>query len=82
MNGHDAAKLFRDLAERLERNPPEEFSGAFLIVPPGDGEPIDGLSVATKPNAVVFWTTVSGQLDLAISEYKAREQQMGGGFRR
>ena len=85
MNGHEAAALFRQLAERLEKNAAEEFSGAFLIVPPGEGaDAIDGLSVSSKPNGAVFWSSVSGQVEIAISEFKANSREgsaRNGGYR-
>ena len=68
MNGTEAAALFRQIADRIERNAEDEFSGAFLIVPPGDCEPIDGLSVSSKPNIPAFFSNLRGQVEMAIAE--------------
>ena len=68
MNGTEAAALFRQIADRIERNAEDEFSGAFLIVPPGDCEPIDGLSVSSKPNIPAFFSNLRGQVEIAIAE--------------
>ena len=68
MNGTEAAALFRQIADRIERNAEDEFSGAFLIVPPGDCEPIDGLSVSSKPNIPAFFSGLRGMVEIAIAE--------------
>ena len=81
MNGHEAAKLFRQLAERLERNPAEEFSGAYLVIPPGEAEPLDGMSLKSKPDPVGFWSAVQGAVELAIADFQEAARK-GQGFRR
>jgi hypothetical protein len=68
MNGNDAAALFRQMADRIEKNADEEFSGAFLVVPPGDCEPLDGLSVSSKPNIPAFFSNLRGMVEIAIAE--------------
>ena len=80
MNGHEASALFHQIAERLERNPPEEFSGAYLVVPPSEVEPLDGLFLKSKPDPVSFWSGVQGAVELAISQFQDAARQ--GGFRR
>jgi hypothetical protein len=68
MNGNDAAALFRQMADRIEKNADEEFSGAFLVVPPGDCEPLDGLSVSSKPNIPAFFSNLQGQVEIVVNE--------------
>ena len=78
MNGIEAAKLFREMADRVEKADPAEFSGCFLIVPPeGGGEPIDGLSVTSKPNAVAFWSGMQGQVMLAVESFTDGARKTG-----
>jgi hypothetical protein len=85
MNGTDAAAAFRAIADRLDKNASEEFGGAFLLVPPGEGVgAIDGMLVTTAPNAVTFWSGLQGQVELAIDSFKQEAQARGGqgrGFR-
>jgi hypothetical protein len=80
MNGNDAAALFRQMADRIEKNADEEFSGAFLVVPPGDCEPLDGLSVSSKPNIPAFFSNLRGMVEIAIEELQ--KDQPGGPQRR
>lgn len=77
MNGAEAAALFRGMADRIERNASEEFAGAYLIVPPGEGKAIDGVTVTSTPSETAFWANTTGALDLAVTEYKAAQEQTG-----
>lgn len=81
MNGTDAAALFRAMADRLERGNPDEFGGAFLIVPPGDNGSLDGALVSSAPSPVAFWASLQGQIDMAVEEFKARNNPQGAGRR-
>ena len=81
MNGHEAAALFRAMADRLERGAPEEFGGAFLLVPPGDNPAVDGTSWCSGPNPVAFWAGAQGQIEMAVEEFKARNSPQGAGRR-
>lgn len=69
-----AAKFFRDMADRIERNPASEFSGAFLIVPP-DGDPIADFIVSPKPDGLAFWSLVGAKVQLAAGEYTEARQR-------
>ena len=72
---------FRRMAELLDANEAAgaPFGGAFLIVPPGDdAEAVDGLALTTGRNPVVFWSNVSGQVDLAIAKLKGEQEQRRG----
>lgn len=67
----EVGDLFRAMAERIERNPENEFAGAILIVPPidpGSGkklEPIEYLAIAPKADLANFWATAMGKCDIA-----------------
>ena len=76
----DNAQLFRAMAERIERNAVEEFSGALLIVPPG-GEAIEYLAVNPKPDAAAFWGAVQAFVQRALAEIEERQRQPFGGMR-
>ena len=83
MTTTEAAALFRAIADRLDTvQPPEAFGGAFLVVPPGDGaEAMDGLTVTTTANPVVFWTGLQGQVELAVAQLKSNAERIGRGGR-
>lgn len=78
MDNSEAAGLFRSIADRLETNASVEFGGAFLVIPPTNGgDPIDGITVTSTPNPVVFWSSLEGQIELAINTYKSAQQSKG-----
>lgn len=72
------ADHFRDLADKIERNKPEDFGGAFLIIPP-DGEPIASILVG-QPDLASFFAVVSGKLQVAVNaaDEKSKRQQAFG----
>lgn len=71
--------LFREIADKIDRNPETDFGGAFIIVPP-DGEPVSGILVGA-PDLGVFWGAVKLKCDKAVDtiDDKQRQQQQ---FRR
>ena len=81
MTSLEAAVLFREMAERLEANTGDTFGGAFLVVPPGDSVPVDGVFITTSPNPAVFWSSVGGQVSLAIEGMSDQGKQNRGGYR-
>lgn len=58
------AELFRELADKIDRNPETDFGGAFLIVPP-EGDAISGILVGAA-DLGVFWGAVKLKCDLAV----------------
>ena len=90
MTAPEAAALFRSLADRLDANPSAPFGGAFLVVPPAAPDtamggvassvpPLDGVYLTSTPNPAVFWSSVSGQIEVAIATLSAQAQQQSGG---
>jgi hypothetical protein len=67
------AQPFRAQAERIERNPPSDFGGAFVITPPS-GEAIHGLLVGTVDEAT-FWSIIKTKIEIALLEAADRERQ-------
>lgn len=78
MTNEQASVLFRDMADRIDRaksDPTDPFGGAFLIVPPSESDTaIGGVTMALSPNPVVFWSSVQGQIEVAIAELRASSQ--------
>lgn len=80
MTPPEAAVLLRALADRLDANSGSEFGGAFIIIPPGEQpDVIDSVFITTTPNPAVFWSSVSGQVELASARLAQTAQQ---GWRR
>lgn len=73
----DTAQPFVEMAARIERMGAEEFAGAVVIVPPGDGEPIAFLLTDPTPNIIQFWTGLQGRVE--VSALKAQQDDSGAG---
>jgi hypothetical protein len=71
---NEPSEHFRAMAERIERNAPEEFAGALLVVPPGAEEPIAILLVNPKQDLAAFWATVASTIQVAAAEFQQRMQ--------
>lgn len=71
---NNPAEFVRAMAERIERNAPEEFAGALLVVPPGADEPIAILLVNPKQDLAAFWATVASTIQVAAAEFQQKMQ--------
>lgn len=62
------ADLFRAMADRIERNDPEEFSGAILIVPPpsqdNPADPVEILIIDPHHDEGHFWGVCKAKVDI------------------
>lgn len=69
------ADLFREMADRIERNDPAEFAGAILVVPPvpisgGEWEPIEMLLVNPRREEWHFWSTIFTKVQVEAGKWK------------
>ena len=86
----EVGDLFRAMAERVERNPDEEFGGALLIVPPiepGSGTklaPITHLSIGPVADVAAFWGVAAAKVEVAkaIFDQEQLARSSGSGFGR
>jgi ADP-ribose pyrophosphatase YjhB (NUDIX family) len=70
------------MASRIDLNALEDFSGAVVIVPPGDGEAVEILLLKNAQNPAMFWSLVKTQAEIAIQELASAEAQAQGWARR
>lgn len=75
------AAPFREMAERIERNLPEEFAGAILIVPP-TGDPIAVMIADPKKDMEAFWGVAMAKIQIATNEFQATKIGGQHGFNR
>ena len=60
------AKLFEQMAARIRLNKDAKFGGAFLVVPPADGEPFS-IILLDQEEAPIFWGALKGLYEVAIA---------------
>ena len=78
----EIADKFRAMADRIEKNDPEVFAGAVVIVPPKDGgEPVEILQLDGKPSPSEFWGLIRYKSDAAVAELN-NQSRMQSAFRR
>jgi hypothetical protein len=73
----DNALPFRSMADRIDRNDSQEFSGAFVIMPP-NGEPIEYLALNPKQDGAAFWGAVQAHVQRALAEIEEKQRNSFG----
>jgi len=76
MSDEGPAQLFRDMAARIERNEPEEFAGAILIVPPPgeDDQPAEAIEILVIDPArgeAHFWHLAQKMIEIGVGKWQA-----------
>jgi hypothetical protein len=71
------AVLFEEMAKQIRLNDGAKFGGAFLVVPPGDGEPFSSLML-NQEEPSIFWGAVKTLAEVAMQALDPRNSQ---GFR-
>jgi hypothetical protein len=66
--GVSTAHPFDEMSARIAKINPDEFAGAIVVVPPGDGEPIAFLTTDPKPDLMQFWATVKSRIEVRATE--------------
>lgn len=78
------SEIFQKMVERIERNP-EEFGGAYVIVPPAlGGDPVANLVIRSgdqAATAVHFWAMLQTEVGAMLDRLKEQERQ-GAAFGR
>lgn len=67
---------FLDMAARIEKNDPAEFSGAMLIVPP-TGEPVAVMITDPSKDVEGFLAHCTSKLQIAVAEVMQGKQGNG-----
>lgn len=73
------ALMFEDMARQLRLNRDAKFGGAFLVIPPADGEPFSSLML-NQDEASIFWAAVKTLAEVAVQALD-RMQRGQAGFR-
>jgi hypothetical protein len=68
--GHFAA-----MAQRIDHNAQDVFGGACVIVPPGEGKPIELLMLDAQGDAGQFWATILTRIQMAMDDKNRQTQQ-------
>jgi hypothetical protein len=72
--GESKAFPFQVMAGRITHNADATFGGAVVIIPPGDGKPIELLMLDAQGDEGQFWATILTRIQVAISENDQKKQ--------
>lgn len=64
---------FTEMAERIGKNAPEDFAGAFVIVTP-DGKSKSTLLLDNSQSAAAFWGLLQSVAEIALAEINDAER--------
>lgn len=68
------ARLFEAMAVQIRLNKGAKFGGAFLVVPPADGDPFSSIML-NQDEPSIFWSTVKTLADIAMAALDPRNAQ-------
>lgn len=67
----DPAAPFVKMADQIKHNTDAPFGGAFVVVPPGNEEPLSALILTKDP--AQFWMMVSAKVQFRLQELERNE---------
>lgn len=70
------AALFDQMAAQIRLNRDAKFGGAFLMVPPGDGEPFSSLML-NQDEPSIFWASIQTLAGIAMAGLERVQRQAG-----
>jgi hypothetical protein len=70
------ALLFEQMAAQIRLNEGAKFGGAFLVIPPADGEPFSSLML-NQDEASIFWGAVKTLAEVAMQALDIASRQQG-----
>jgi hypothetical protein len=70
------AAMFENMAAQIRLNRNAKFGGAFLIIPPGDGEPFSSLMLNQEEQGM-FWGALKSLVEMAMNALETMARQRG-----
>lgn len=71
------AVLFEDMAKQIRLNKDAKFGGAFLVLPPADGEPFSSIML-NQDEPSIFWGAVKTLAEVAMAALDPRNSNNRG----
>lgn len=69
--------LFRLWADKIDKNDQEDFSGAFMIIPPV-GDPISSLLIDQDKDIGNFFALVKTKIEAAVDAINDQQKKLPG----
>lgn len=77
----DRGAPFETMAARIRANSATDFGGAFVVVPPGENEPVAYLTLDSRQDPAMFWANIKAIAELTIAEMDEKQRRQFGGMR-
>jgi hypothetical protein len=68
--------MFERMAAQIRLNKDATFGGAFLVIPPGEGEPFSSLML-NQDEPSIFWGAVKTLAEVAMGALERAARQQG-----
>lgn len=81
MTKDEAVAAAQEFVKTLKTIPPEMFNGGYLILPPDNGEKVDGAVVSSAPDLGTFWPYCAGIVQVELQKVQAADREAGPGYR-
>lgn len=72
------AQHFRHMADQIERNADQKFGGAYVILPPGDVEPISVLVLDAASDPAAFFNLLDWRVKNKLAEIDEQQRRAQG----
>lgn len=76
----DRAALFSQMAEQILLNKDAKFGGAFVLMPPGDAEPVVQLMLGVDEPSI-FWASLQTLANMGVAALDSAQRAAGFGRR-
>ena len=73
------AEILRGWADKIEKNAAEDFSGAFVVLPPA-GDPIASMFIDPDQDINTFFALVKSKIDTAVDLLNDAQRNGRRGF--
>lgn len=70
------AQFFDNMAAQIRLNRDAKFGGAFVLLPPMDGEPVSSLML-NQEEPSIFWASLQTIANMAIQTLDKNQRQQG-----
>jgi len=70
------ARFFDAMAAQIRLNRDAKFGGAFVLLPPMDGEPVSSLML-NQEEPSIFWASLQTIANMAVSALDRGQRQQG-----
>ena len=81
MTRDEAIAAAQEFVKTVRSIPEAMFNGAYLVLPPNNGDKVDGAVVSSNPDLGTFWPYCAGIVQVELHKIQEAEREAGPGYR-